>query len=78
MVGLPLSLRGEDTDQTRETRAFARRLVAVASAAPYPSSSTTSGSPPGWPSAWAGRPAASEDSVAAAHLLESWLASRSR
>ena len=26
VVGLPLSLRGEDTDQTRETRAFAGRL----------------------------------------------------
>ena len=26
VVGLPLSLQGRDTDQTRETRAFARRL----------------------------------------------------
>lgn len=27
VVGLPLSLRGEDTDQTRETRAFAETLA---------------------------------------------------
>src|SRR5271169_5057583 len=27
VIGLPLSLRGGDTDQTRETRAFARRLA---------------------------------------------------
>src|SRR6202042_1919424 len=28
VVGLPLSLRGEDTQQTRETREFADRLAA--------------------------------------------------
>ena len=28
LVGLPLSLRGEDTEQTRETRAFAAKLAA--------------------------------------------------
>ena len=27
VVGLPLSLRGTDTDQTRQTRDFARRLA---------------------------------------------------
>ena len=71
VVGLPLSLSGDDSAQTRETRAFAQRLrqslpVAVEL---YDERFTTrlaerSG----------GR--ASEDSRAAAHLLESWLARR--
>ena len=68
MVGLPLSLSGGESAQTEETRAFAERL-AGAVAVPvelYDERFTTrlaerSG----------GR--ASEDSRAAAHLLESWL-----
>jgi putative Holliday junction resolvase len=70
LVGLPLSLSGEDSAQTRETRAFAAGLE-QAVAVPvelYDERFTTrlaerSG----------GR--ASEDSRAAAHLLTSWLAS---
>jgi putative Holliday junction resolvase len=70
VVGLPLSLSGADSAQTVETRAFAQRLQA-ALAVPvelYDERFTTrlaerSG----------GR--ADEDSRAAAHLLESWLAS---
>ncbi len=79
VVGLPLSLDGGDSEQTRETREFAARLAALL--------------PDGVPVALhderfttrlaqrdargrAGAPRASEDSRAAAHLLESWLAAR--
>jgi putative holliday junction resolvase len=84
VVGLPLSLRGGDSEQTLETRAFAHELslrlgagVPVelyderfttrmaqreSSANPRPGASLT----------------ASEDSRAAAHMLESWLTTRSR
>lgn len=69
VVGLPLSLSGADSAQTAETRAFARRLQEVV---PVPVelcderlttalAIRTGGS-------------ADEDSRAAAHLLESWLA----
>jgi putative Holliday junction resolvase len=70
VVGLPLGLRGADTTQTRETRAFADRL-AGAVAVPvemYDERFTT---------AIAARDRvsrASEDSRAAAVLLEDWLA----
>jgi putative Holliday junction resolvase len=68
VVGLPLSLSGGDTAQTAETRAFAERL---AERLPVPVelyderfttrlASRTGGT-------------ASEDSRAAAHLLEGWL-----
>jgi len=50
VVGLPLSLRGDDTAQTRETREFAQRLD--------------------------GPSQASEDSRAAAHMLEGWMAAQ--
>jgi putative Holliday junction resolvase len=70
VVGLPLSLSGGDSAQTVETRAFAERLRSVLPVAVelYDERFTTrlaerSG----------GR--ADEDSRAAAHLLESWLAS---
>jgi putative holliday junction resolvase len=69
VVGLPLGLSGEDTDQTRETRAFAARLDAAVGVPVdfYDERFTTriaerSG----------GR--AAEDSRAAAVLLEDWLA----
>jgi len=69
VVGLPLSLSGQDTAQTAETRAFAATLQ-VSLSVPvelYDERFTTrlaqrSG----------GR--SSEDSRAAAHLLDSWLA----
>jgi putative Holliday junction resolvase len=80
VVGLPLSLDGSDTEQTRETRAFAgelsRRLGEDIPVEMHDERFTTR---------LAQRmevPGAafktSEDSRAAAHLLESWLASRSR
>ena len=71
VVGLPLSLAGSDTTQTAEAREFAALLERTLPVAVelYDERFTTrlaerSG----------GR--ASEDSRAAAHLLESWLAAR--
>jgi putative Holliday junction resolvase len=73
VVGLPLSLSGGDSAQTEETRAFAQRLADTTDIPVdlYDERLTTriaqrSG----------GR--ASEDSRAAAHLLEGWLAYRAR
>lgn len=79
VVGLPLSLAGGDSAQTRSARVFAdtlaRRLRVPVEL--YDERFTTRlaqlddreiGRP--------GRPRASEDSRAAAHLLSSWLASR--
>ncbi|MDX6667349.1 MAG: putative pre6S rRNA nuclease [Solirubrobacteraceae bacterium] len=72
VVGLPLSLSGEDSEQTRETRAFAGRLEDVLAGVPVElfderfttrMAQRTGGS-------------GSEDSRAAAHLLEGWLARR--
>ncbi|MEA2319074.1 MAG: putative pre6S rRNA nuclease [Solirubrobacteraceae bacterium] len=75
VVGLPLGLSGADTDQTRETRAFAARL-AEAVAVPvdlYDERFTT---------AIAARSSrderTSEDSRAAAVLLDDWLARHAR
>ena len=69
VVGLPLSLSGEDSDQTRETRAFVQRLsdrlnvpIEV-----YDERFTTK-------LAHRSGGAAAEDSRAAAVLLEGWLA----
>lgn len=70
VVGLPLSLDGGESEQTAQTRAFAERLAERVAPVPvdlYDERLTTrlaqrSG----------GR--ASEDSRAAAHLLEGWLA----
>jgi putative holliday junction resolvase len=80
VVGLPLSLDGGDTDQTRETRAFAaalsRRLGDGVAVEMHDERFTTriaqrmEGA--------GGSFKASEDSRAAAHMLESWLAARSR
>ena len=71
VVGLPVSLSGEDSGQTEETRAFADRLAGVLSVPVelYDERFTT---------ALAERAggSASEDSRAAAHLLEGWLAAR--
>jgi putative Holliday junction resolvase len=72
LVGLPLSLAGHDTAQTVETREFAARLAERLGSVPvelHDERFTTrlARRAPG---------AASEDSRAAAHLLESWLAAR--
>jgi putative Holliday junction resolvase len=72
VVGLPLSLRGEDTDQTRETRQFAATLAArLDEGVPvelYDERFTTR------MAARMGHATAAEDSRAAAILLEGWLA----
>jgi putative Holliday junction resolvase len=71
VVGLPLSLSGADTAQTRETREFAALLEDRISVPVelFDERFTTrlAQRAPG---------RASEDSRAAAHLLESWLAAR--
>jgi putative Holliday junction resolvase len=80
IVGLPLALDGHDTEQTRETRAFAaelsERLGGSIAVEMHDERFTTRMAqrmgPPGT------RFKADEDSRAAAHLLESWLASRAR
>ena len=69
VVGLPLGLSGADTDQTRETRAWADRLAAAV-AVPvelYDERFTTA------IAARSGGDRTSEDSRAAAVLLEDWL-----
>jgi putative holliday junction resolvase len=76
VVGLPLSLRGADTDQTRETRAFAEQLSQrLGKSVPvemHDERFTTRIA-----QRMQGEFASSEDSRAAAHLLESWLTARS-
>ena len=75
VVGLPLSLRGEDTAQTRETRAFAERLARrLGKSVPvelHDERFTTR-----MAQRLDGETRTSEDSRAAAHLLESWLAAQ--
>ena len=70
VVGLPLGLSGEDTSQTREARAFAAHLGAALDVPVdlYDERFTTA------IAQRAGGTAASEDSRAAAVLLEDWLA----
>ncbi len=72
VVGLPLGLSGEDTAQTGEARAFAARLGALLGAevpiSLYDERFTTR------IAQQAGGRTASEDSRAAAVLLEDWLA----
>lgn len=71
LVGLPLSLSGGDSAQTVETRDFATALKAVVKVPVelYDERFTTR-----LAARTGGR--SSEDSRAAAHLLESWLAAR--
>jgi len=74
VVGLPLGLSGADTDQTREARAFADRL-AGAVAVPvemYDERFTTA------IASRTGGTSTSEDSRAAAVLLEGWLIQHAR
>jgi putative Holliday junction resolvase len=80
VVGLPLSLRGGDSEQTRETREFTARLerrlgdgVAVEM---YDERFTTRMAQRS--AELAGGAATAEDSRAAAHMLEGWLAARER
>ena len=72
MVGLPLSLSGADSDQTREARGFADRLrSALGPGVPvdlYDERFTTA------IAQRSGAQATAEDSRAAAVLLEDWLA----
>jgi putative Holliday junction resolvase len=72
VVGLPLALSGADSKQTAETRAFAKRLAEAVTVPVelYDERLTTK---------LAARlgGSASEDSRAAALMLESWLAARS-
>jgi putative Holliday junction resolvase len=70
VVGLPLSLSGADSAQTTETRAFAERLEA---ALPVPVELYDERFTTRLAERTGGR--ADEDSRAAAHLLDSWLAS---
>jgi putative holliday junction resolvase len=78
VVGLPLSLRGEDSEQTRETRAFAgklsERLGEEVPVELHDERFTTRMAQ----RESLGHPATAEDSRAAAHMLESWLAAQSR
>jgi putative Holliday junction resolvase len=71
VVGLPLSLAGGDSAQTAETRAFAARL---AERLPVPVELYDERFTTLIASRDPGDPRASEDSRAAAHLLEGWLA----
>jgi putative Holliday junction resolvase len=73
VVGLPVSLSGRDSSQTAEVREFARSLneVLPVQVELYDERLTTR-----LASRAGGR--ASEDSRAAAHLLESWLAANDR
>ncbi|MHB8242598.1 MAG: Holliday junction resolvase RuvX [Solirubrobacteraceae bacterium] len=77
VVGLPLSLSGTDTEQTRETREFAKRLSQrLGEGVPvemHDERFTTR-----MAQRMGGELTAPEDSRAAAHLLESWLARQSR
>jgi putative Holliday junction resolvase len=71
VVGLPVSLSGGDSDQTRRTRAFA---AALTRALPVPVQLYDERFTTRLAERMPGR--ASEDSRAAAHLLEGWLASQ--
>jgi putative Holliday junction resolvase len=73
VVGLPLSLSGGDSAQTAETRAFAAKLEQQLSVPVelYDERFTTK-------LAQQTGGASDEDSRAAAHLLEGWLAARAR
>ena len=75
VIGLPLSLRGTDTEQTRETREFAeqlaRRLDRDVPVEMHDERFTTR-----LAQRMEGPFSASEDSRAAAHMLEGWMAAQ--
>ena len=69
VVGLPLTLAGEESEQTAEARAFAERLSEIVAPVPvrlHDERLTTA-------QARRAGGSASEDSRAAAHLLQAWL-----
>jgi putative holliday junction resolvase len=75
VVGLPLSLSGEESEQTREARRFADRLARRLGEVPVELHDER------FTTRMAQRmegAATSEDSRAAAHMLEGWLAARDR
>ncbi|MGH2917320.1 MAG: Holliday junction resolvase RuvX, partial [Solirubrobacteraceae bacterium] len=74
VVGLPLSLAGGDSAQTVEAREFAARLQ---ERLPVPVELYDERFTTRLAERDPGDPASSEDSRAAAHLLEGWLAARS-
>lgn len=74
VVGLPLTLAGREGDQANETRAFSERLARLVRV-PVELHDERLTTVQAARSGRAGRPASSEDSRAAAHLLESYLAS---
>jgi putative holliday junction resolvase len=81
VVGLPLALDGHDTDQTRETREFAQTLAERLDGqipVELHDERFTTRMAQRTALAGGGRPSTSEDSRAAAHLLESWLAVNQR
>jgi putative Holliday junction resolvase len=83
IVGLPLSLAGSDTEQTRETRAFARELSQrLGDSVPVEMHderfTTRIAQRIDGMDGNSARFKTGQDSRAAAHLLESWLASKSR
>jgi putative Holliday junction resolvase len=80
VVGLPLSLRGGDSEQTRETRAFARALsLRLGERVPVELHDERFTTRMAQRESLDRQPAtAAEDSRAAAHMLESWLTARSR
>jgi putative holliday junction resolvase len=80
VVGLPLSLSGEDSEQTRETRAFARALSSrLGERVPVELHDERFTTRMAQRERGEGAlSSASEDSRAAAHMLESWLTTRSR
>jgi len=80
VVGLPLSLSGEDSEQTRETREFARTLSSrLGERVPVELHDERFTTRMAQRESLAHQPAtAGEDSRAAAHMLESWLTARSR
>ncbi len=81
VVGLPLSLRGEDTAQTREAREFARQLGRELGADPARPEVPVEMHDERFTTRMAQRmegASGAEDSRAAAHMLEAWLASQRR
>jgi putative Holliday junction resolvase len=81
VVGLPLSLSGEDTEQTRETRQFAARLARRLSGETAGEGVPVELHDERFTTRMAQRmegAVSAEDSRAAAHMLEGWLAAWNR
>jgi putative Holliday junction resolvase len=79
VVGLPLSLRGGDSEQTLQTRAFAQRLsLRLGEEVPVEMHDERFTTRMAQRESLAHPSATSEDSRAAAHMLESWLTKQSR